>query len=156
MFVRPLCVAQHFSCVVRCVQTSRGFCEQFPLLCSPLEQMQCLASKNQPLSTCALSCHRDVGRLHNINRKRKIVQFRRWGSLASPTSNTYRTATLSLQWQIQGGSRNSLFVVLRACVAGLVCAHERSRKRSGQRNPPFQNPRSATALSLSLHQVAPS
>ena len=28
--------------------------------------------------------------------------------------------------------------------AGLVCAHERSRKRSGQRNPPFQNPRLAT------------
>ena len=29
-----------------------------------------------------------------------------------------------------------LFVVLRACVAGLVRAHEHSRKRSGQRNPP--------------------
>ena len=31
-----------------------------------------------------------------------------------------------------------LFVVSRACAAGLVCAHERSRKRSGQRNPPFK------------------
>ena len=39
-----------------------------------------------------------------------------------------------------------LFVVLRACVAGPVHAHERSQKRSGQRNPPFQNPRSATDL----------
>ena len=40
--------------------------------------------------------------------------------------------------------RNPPFVVLRACVAGLIRAHERSRKCSGQRNPPFQNPRSAT------------
>ena len=40
--------------------------------------------------------------------------------------------------------RNPLFVVLRACIAGLMCAHECSRKHSGQRNPPFQNPRSAT------------
>ena len=40
-----------------------------------------------------------------------------------------------------------LFVVLRACVAGLVCAHERSRKRSGQWNPPFQNPTEHPRLS---------
>ena len=33
-----------------------------------------------------------------------------------------------------GFCRISLFVVLRACVAGLVRAHERSRK---QRNPPL-------------------
>ena len=45
-----------------------------------------------------------------------------------------------------GSTEPPLFVVLRACVTGLVCAHERSRKRSGQQNPPFQNPRSTTAL----------
>ena len=55
----------------------------------------------------------------------------------------------TLQWWIQRVPwvpRNPFFVVLRACVAGLLCAHKCSRKRSGQRNPPFQNPRSATAL----------
>ena len=51
-------------------------------------------------------------------------------------------------WEIfiesSGGSRGfepPLFVVARACVAGLaglVRAHEGSRKRSGQRNPPFK------------------
>ena len=35
--------------------------------------------------------------------------------------------------------RNPLFVVLRACVAGLVRVHERSRQRSGQRNPHFRH-----------------
>ena len=35
--------------------------------------------------------------------------------------------------------RNPLFVVLRACVAGLVRAHERSRQHSGQRNPHFRH-----------------
>ena len=45
------------------------------------------------------------------------------------------------QWRIQGVPwvpRNPSFVVLRACVAGLVRAHECSRKLSGQRNPPFK------------------
>ena len=47
------------------------------------------------------------------------------------------------EWTPSGGSRglpwapqNPLFVVLRACVAGLVRTHERSQKHSGQRNPP--------------------
>ena len=31
-----------------------------------------------------------------------------------------------------------LFVVLRACIASLVRTYKRSRKRSGQRNPPFR------------------
>ena len=56
------------------------------------------------------------------------------------------------------------FVVLRACVAGLVCAHERSRKRSGERNPSFiiLDPplqvlkRALTVFDIPNHRVATS
>ena len=51
------------------------------------------------------------------------------------------------------GSSNSLFVVLRPCIAGLVCAHECSRKRSGQRNPHFQNPKSDTDTHTHTHTL---
>jgi hypothetical protein len=36
------------------------------------------------------------------------------------------------------------FIVLSACIAGLVRAHEHSQNVLGQWEPPFQNPRSAT------------
>ena len=53
-----------------------------------------------------------------------------------------------------GGGFGSLgFVVLRACVGGLVRADERSRKLSGQRNPPFQNPRSATWMASRIDEA---
>ena len=47
-----------------------------------------------------------------------------------------------LLWADPGGflgyHGTPLFVVFCACVGALMCAHERSRKRSGQRNPPFR------------------
>ena len=43
-----------------------------------------------------------------------------------------------------GFRETPLFIVLHACVTGLVHVHERSQNVLGQQNHPFQNPRSAT------------
>ena len=57
----------------------------------------------------------------------------------------YAAKSTNMQWRIQGGSMGSaeppLFVVLRACVAGLVDVHSQKRWTA-----PFQNPRSAALL----------